>query len=316
MNGRFKLDDYRHFIIEFKNDDVLIFAANDNDYPTIQLFLTPFNAIKKQKYLNIDKTFIGILNAINSKYPIFKICYEEKLIITKNHKLFHLTKNINQYNIVEVDIDYIKENIKNDYEKILDKLENGEPQQIGSYLIDLETIKRCINNSNIFKSIPDEETKNTLTSIADLYRQKQNNKLSSFAQEANKQNIDNNTNNDNNQQKITEEKYKTLYNKILNDQTFNIGNINLSYDIIKEYSKDESLLNNIEDNKIKEVFINLIKLYKINQKNNEEIPGGSSNAKVKVKRAGFASRLLILSLAGFTTGIVVTFVFIILKKYL
>lgn len=328
MNGRFKLDDYRHFIIEFKNNDVLIFAANDKDYPTIPLFLTPFNDIEKQKYLNIDKTFIGILNTINSKYPIFKICYEEKLIITKNHKLFHLTKNNNQYNIAEIVIDYAKENMKNDYEKILDKLENGEKVHIGSYLIDLETIKRCIKNSNIFNSIPDEETKNTLTSIADIYRQKLNNKLSSFAQEEEK-NIkqEQHTTNENNQYnmkdennehkriQVTDEQYKILYNKLLNGQTINIGNINLSYDTIKEFSKDENLLNNIEDNRIKDVFINLIKLYKLDQKNNEEIAGGSSNAKVKTKRAGFASRLFILSLAGFTTGIVVTFVFIMLKKY-
>ena len=319
MIGRFILDDYRHFVIEFKNSDVLIYAADHNDYPTIPLFLTPFNDIENQKYLNIDKSFNTIINNINIKYPILKICYEEKLIITKNHKVYLISQKNNMNNIREVVIEYTKEDDKSKYAKLLDRILNGEQIHLGSFLIDLETIKKCVNNSDILNSIQDEETKMTISSIVDIYKETIKDKLNSFANLNEKNKIEQVKTHPNQETKQNqEEQYKELYNRLLNGQNFNIKNFNLTYECLKELTQDESILNNIDNKIIKNVLIKLIEIYKNDKRNYEEINAGSGNenAKVKTKKAGFANNIFIMALAGFTTGIVVTFVIIIFKKIL
>ena len=319
MIGRFKLDDYRHFVIEFKNNDVVIYAADHNDYPTIPLFLTPFNDIESQKDLNMDKSFTTLINNINAKYPIFKICYEEKLIITKNHKVYLISQKNNMYSIREVVIYYTKEADKSKYAKLLDKILNGEQIHIGKFLIDLETIKRCVINSNFINNIEDEETKNTISSLVDIYIEKRNSKLHSFA--GNESTIEEETIKKQEQNKIynlEDEKYKKLYNALYYGKSFNINNYNLNYERLKGLAQDESILNELDNEVLKDGLMKLIKIYKNDKRNYEEISGGSSNrnSNIKTKKAGFANNIFIMSLAGFTTGIVVTFIIIVIKKIL
>lgn len=304
MNGKFTLDQYRNFIIEFKNDDVKIFATDHNDYPTLPLFLMPFNDIN-QKYLNIDKIFIDIINAINVKYPILKISYEEKIIVTKNHKLFLISKNNNKYNVTEILVDYTIENEKSTYSELLYKMSNGEQVNIDGYLIDLNIIQKCVNNDSIINSIKNEKAKETLFGIVDVYKQQINNKLSAFANNEVKSNSSN-----------TDEKYSILYNKLINGQTINIGNFILSYEILKQIVLDENIINQIHDQEIKDILLKLITIYKNDKNNYEEITGGSSDSKAKVKRrAGFANKMFMISLACFSFGIIVALIVVVLNKF-
>lgn len=77
---------------------------------------------------------------------------------------------------------------------------------------------------------------------------------------------------------------------------------------------DENNINLLNDRKLRNIYLNLVKKYKENT--SEEIQGGSSNAKVKIRTSGFVNKIFMISLAGFAIGIVATLIMIIAIKYL
>lgn len=118
-------------------------------------------------------------------------------------------------------------------------------------------------------------------------------------------------------------------NKIYSDNKLKkiIDDLNLGYEVnIDGYTinkdgfytclNDPSVLNRISDEKVKKIYFKLVDFYNKNNKTDLQGGSGSENAKVKIKRAGFANRLFMICLAAFSTGIIVAFIFIVINKYL
>lgn len=81
--------------------------------------------------------------------------------------------------------------------------------------------------------------------------------------------------------------------------------------------RDETILNSISDLQLKNTYLELINSYK-NRNTDKQGGSGDVDAKVKSKRrgSGFINNILVMSLAGFTTGVVFTLIFIIIRRYL
>ena len=111
-----------------------------------------------------------------------------------------------------------------------------------------------------------------------------------------------------------------LLNKLLLGKTISIGNYILSIDAFYSFLKGEASVDSVLDQFTRDSIIELIELYK--KVFGESVPtvsdggNGNVNAKVKVRRAGFANRIFMISLAGFTFGIISTLIFIIITKHI
>ena len=202
MSKEFFIGDSRYIINE-DNNDFKIYPADKNGYPKQdEIALTPFSDLLSKEAYGTDFAFINAVINFNKNYPVFKVSIIDKLIITKDYKIYLFYKNNNKFGIYKIKI--------ND-----------------------------INNYN-------------------------------------------------------EEYYKELLYKVLNN---------------------EISVNDIRDIRAREYITKLVSQYNENIVSNE---GGSSseNAKVKVRKSGFASKLLIICLSFFTIGVITVLVIVIINKFI
>ena len=202
MSKEFFIGDSRYIINE-DNNDFKIYPADKNGYPKQdEIALTPLSDLLSKEAYETDFAFINAVINFNKNYPVFKVSIIDKLIITKDYKIYLFYKNNNKFGIYKIKI--------ND-----------------------------INNYN-------------------------------------------------------EEYYKELLYKVLNN---------------------EISVNDIRDIRAREYITKLVSQYNENIVSNE---GGSSseNAKVKVRKSGFASKLLIICLSFFTIGVITVLVIVIINKFI
>lgn len=108
--------------------------------------------------------------------------------------------------------------------------------------------------------------------------------------------------------------YKQLLNLLLNGKSITINNYILSPNYFYKLLNKEV---DIDNDDIKEEINQLINLY--NKLFGEVInssDSGNTNAKVKVRKAGYISKLFIICLSFFTIGVIVALIIVIINKFI
>lgn len=113
--------------------------------------------------------------------------------------------------------------------------------------------------------------------------------------------------------------YNRLLHQLLNGKSINVGNYILSTDTFYKLLNKDIDINNINDDYTKEIINDLIILYenlfgKINT--SQDNGTGNVNSKVKVRKAGFASKLFIICLSFFSIGVIVALIIVIINKFM
>lgn len=145
-----------------------------------------------------------------------------------------------------------------------------------------------------------------ITKDYNIYLLKKNNGLFSVYKVSTKDFENNDTGNN----------YNQLLNELLLGKTINVGSYIMSSDSFYKFLTGEVSIDIIDDNDSKNIILSLINNYKRLFGNNISEGTGAENAKIKVRKAGFINKLFMISLSCFTAGIVVTLIFVIIKKYL
>lgn len=114
--------------------------------------------------------------------------------------------------------------------------------------------------------------------------------------------------------------YKQLLYQLLNGNSVSIKDYILSSNYFYQLLNEDVIINDILDEEVKEVVIQLLNTYKklfgevITNKS--EGGTGNENAKVKVKKAGYISKLFIICLSFFSIGVFVALMIVIINKFI
>ena len=114
--------------------------------------------------------------------------------------------------------------------------------------------------------------------------------------------------------------YKQLLYQLLNGNSVSVKDYILSSNYFYQLLNEDVIINDILDEEVKEVVIQLLNTYKklfgevITNKS--EGGTGNENAKVKVKKAGYISKLFIICLSFFSIGVFVALMIVIINKFI
>ncbi len=229
MDREFRIGD-KYFILKEKDNKVRIFLADKKGNPYFELALIPYDDLNTKAYLSYDinPTFIKSINSFNNTYPVESVAYLEKIIVTKDHKLYLLVKNNNRFGVYLIETNEVKDlNNCNNYNYLLNKLLNGETVNIDNYILSRENFYNILSNPKIIDGIIGENAKNVVNSLVILYK----------------------------------------------------------------------------------------KIFGVQEKNVTDGGSGSENSKVKVRKAGFANKMFMISLSCFSLGIVIALIIVLLNRY-
>ena len=90
------------------------------------------------------------------------------------------------------------------------------------------------------------------------------------------------------------EKYKNIIERLELGSDVNIDGYTINKNSFYMCLNDPSVLNKISDDKVKNIYYNLIDFYNKNNKTDLQGGTGSENAKVLVKHSGFGNRIFVL----------------------
>lgn len=113
--------------------------------------------------------------------------------------------------------------------------------------------------------------------------------------------------------------YNYLLNKLLQGEALNFDNYILSRETFYNILSNPKIIDSIIGENAKNMVYSLVELYKQifgNQEKNVGDGGSSSeNAKVKVRKAGFANKMFMICLSCFSFGVIIALIIVLLNRY-